>query len=113
MIGAQKMPSGEVVASLSKLAEHPKNLTAEKLTKLKELGIGGYQNLYELPRDRPLTKSELDFISRDYAAAREAGMPMITRFNYTQVSRGADASTEMIKTHLKQLAPILSEPMKM
>ena len=107
VVGVEKMPAGEIVQGLSKLAENPKNLTLAQLLKLKSQGVGGFNNLYELPNNRPLTQSELDFMNRDFAVARAAGMPMITRFSYTQVAGGSDASAAMIKTHLQQLAPIL------
>ena len=52
---------------------------------------------------------ELDFIDRDYAAARAAGMPMITRFVYAQNAGDADAPASQILQQMKELAPVLSK----
>lgn len=107
VVGAEKMPTGAIHQGLSRLADNPSNLTTRELLNLKAQGISGFNNLYELPNNRLLNQAELDFIDRDYAAARAAGMPMITRFSYTQVPGGQDASADLIKAQLAQISPVL------
>ncbi|MBS2010152.1 MAG: DUF4874 domain-containing protein [Cyanobacteria bacterium SZAS TMP-1] len=103
------MPVGALTQTLSVLDENPTNLNTSDLLAMKAQGISGVRDIYQLPNDRLLNASELAFLDRDYAAARAAGMPMITLFNYTQEAGGADAPADLIKAQLAQVAPILSK----
>ena len=107
--GAYKMPEGVLSQTLSVLDQNPTNMTVDSLLALKAQGITGVRDKYQLPNDRPLTQSELDFIDKDFAAARAAGMPMIPIFSYTQDVGGADAPASLIETQLAQLAPVLTK----
>jgi len=109
IVGADKLPVGALRQTLSVLDENPTNLSVDYLKSLKAEGISGVRDKYQLPNDRLLNPSELAFLDRDYAAAREAGMPMVTIFSYTQQAGGADAPADLVKAQLAQLAPVLSK----
>lgn len=60
-------------------------------------------------RDRALTADYLEFLRRDFATARQAGVKMIVRFAYNYPMGGPDAPLSRVLEHLEQLRPVLHD----
>ncbi len=60
-------------------------------------------------RNRDLTSAYLEFLQRDFAVVRQAGLKMVMRFAYNYPMGGPDASLARILGHLEQLRGVLRE----
>jgi hypothetical protein len=60
-------------------------------------------------KDKPISQSFLDGISKDCETARKAGVKLIVRFTYNWVGGGEDAPRDRILAHLEQLKPIFKD----
>jgi hypothetical protein len=81
------------------------------LQKIKQDRISLIRRIYLLSefRDQPISESYLNMISDDFKLSRQAGIKMIIRFSYNWLENNADASKNIILSHIEQLKPILQE----
>jgi Domain of unknown function (DUF4832)/Domain of unknown function (DUF4874) len=59
-------------------------------------------------RDQPLSQTQLDLISNDFAAMRQAGVKTVLRFAYSEGIGEPDAPLNVVLGHMDQLAPIIA-----
>jgi Domain of unknown function (DUF4832)/Domain of unknown function (DUF4874) len=59
-------------------------------------------------RDQPLSQTQLDLISNDFAAMRQAGIKTVLRFAYSEGIGEPDAPLNVVLGHMDQLAPIFA-----
>ena len=94
----------------------PQQLTAAKY----KVNVSLIYRAYELDifKDKPLSQSFLDNLQKDFDITRTAGLKMILRFAYTNVTHGGDckdeykicppygdAPREIVMQHIAQLKP--------
>lgn len=108
MVGLHKMPVGICAANYSDLDGNGSKITPDLLNSLKSQGYGGLDQVYDLPRDRALTQSELNNLNQDLETAKAAGMPLVLRFRYADDAGQPDAPANVILSQMKQLSPVLS-----
>ncbi len=59
-------------------------------------------------RDQPLSQTQLDIISNDFATMRQAGVKTVLRFAYSEAIGEPDAPLGVVLNHMDQLAPIFA-----
>ncbi|NHC34192.1 DUF4832 domain-containing protein [Scytonema millei] len=84
-------------------------LQISELQKVRNENMSMIRRYYLLSefKDKPISQSYLDMISKDFETARQAGIKMIIRFTYNWLGGGDDAPRDIILSHLDQLQPIL------
>ncbi len=58
-------------------------------------------------RDQPLSQTQLDMISSDFAMMRQGGVKSVLRFAYSEGNGEPDAPLSVVLNHMDQLAPII------
>ncbi len=81
------------------------------LNSLKNEKVSLVLRLYYLEnfKTTALSQTQLNLITTDLNRFRDAGIKCVLRFAYTDQIDGADASFEIVETHLNQLKPIFEE----
>jgi Domain of unknown function (DUF4832)/Domain of unknown function (DUF4874) len=59
-------------------------------------------------KDQPLSQTQLDIISSDFATMRQAGIKTVLRFAYSEAIGEDDAPLSVVLNHMDQLAPIIA-----